>query len=85
MFTIFYREEYFIALETYIMKLVQNADAERLRKLIGVHKKIKIDNSAFEDYFWGIKKSKVILFLKSYWITMSFLSYPLYKPIFIIP
>lgn len=62
-----HKEEYFFTLETYIMRLVKEGDVERLGQIISkydsqykVHKKLKLENAAFDEYFLGTKKSIIL-------------------------
>jgi hypothetical protein len=62
-----HKEEYFSNLETYLIKCVQNNDVDRIDKIVskydsqfGVSKKLKLDSSGYDEYFLGIKKSKIL-------------------------
>ncbi|CAI2381624.1 unnamed protein product [Moneuplotes crassus] len=62
-----HKEEYFITLETYLIKCVQGAEIERLTKIIAkydsqykVHKKLKLDSTRYEEFFLGMQKSEIL-------------------------
>ena len=62
-----HKEEYFASLETYLVNLVSAGDIDRIGQVIskfdsqyGVHKKLKFDSSGYDEFFLGIKKSKIL-------------------------
>jgi len=62
-----HKEEYFINLEAYLIKIIKQGDTDRIKKLIskfdsqyGVHKKLKLETTGYDDFIMGIKKSKIL-------------------------
>ena len=62
-----HKVEYFITLETYLLKLVTKGDVERIGKIVskydiqyGVHKKLKFDSAGHDEFFLGMKKTRIL-------------------------
>ena len=81
-----HKEEYFITLETYLIKCVMEGEVERIAAIVskydsqyGVQKNLKLSNSGIDEYFLGLKTSSI---LENFIKPKVRLNQALYKKIF---